>query len=1096
MGRVDQSTADAHCCDGYVANRSNGTANPAACDPQIEIALVPHGGSSYEAFVAALGFTFGGGGPQSLLVDLDIDSDNNNGTQPPDRSAQEDALEDDFTAPGKIIAVNDGDSDADGVPGFADGFGRSGTPTSDDLFVPLVLQIPSDLSLNDCRILIGYSGSDPASVWQETDSHGNLFWKPLPGNLRIWKKNGNQLRNARSALLSANPGDYVAPGMYSDVTKLGFSTDLRAVTFYVEGIAPSTNPADLQIRAVLYAYGDPPRSVGSDAVRLTVIKVHLDVDTDRDGVVSEQADQKGKETWAHDRGAIFGVNFDRNGNRLDGAGMPIPDAINFSDDGMPTDEDYTIENADDALDIAPMVIRSIGTVPTGVKVLLEAESQQDIQRVHIYKKIAAGEAAIWGGATGPTPPTELDITKWVDASSPDFQGDPSTRDTTFGIEGMFFRYQGPDVPQLLEFDGEIGFTLEIRLGTTVLASDKVHLKVAPWIACTHIESSQQVWAASYAGQNDEFLYSSSAGPGYKGLDDSQQLKTATQPDVGTQWLQDHVQFGFTQRPGGPKKHIAFRLPYYGGPALPQPTWPLTRLLGPGVGAFQFGRYLGAALPSGDFGGNLEVFPPTTAHPLGQVCMGDICSGRLRQFLLSQEVQPAFFDLPTAWLMVGHIDEISSFSDADTVVIADPVLGWNLIADTENIPAAKRHCALFFATGTPPEGGTVGSTTATRLYDGPATGRIVTVNKGSLADGETFTIKQGASTSKTFEFNLTGGVAAGRLPIDLTATGDISADQVRDLIIVAINNSGLSVNAVADGPSAVHLWNTTKGIAGNEAITKTVVSPGFTVSGMSGGKDDGRDFTAQTWGFVRTFTYDTGGKPSSGQVARIKVEGLHDGWIQIDRVLPTTSKMIDGTAPAYDLGYWADPGHQLPTLGDWSSVRPTPGDKYALCEGTRRWWSGGVSEEFRTPAVVSVEEVLSDSDFQALNNADIPAEIATFRANLSAHGTGSLSFVGVPALFFGTHGHFNQPGFRGGVAFNPGPTNLQPLNGKRYVPRQYGPRTTSGVDVFENGIRTALGGGATEFIDCWDVYHRLSGEVHCGSEVSREFPAADWWTVVP
>lgn len=48
-----------------------------------------------------------------LGVDLDIDSDNNDQTMPPGRSATEETLE--MTAPGKIVLLNDDDDDRNGV---------------------------------------------------------------------------------------------------------------------------------------------------------------------------------------------------------------------------------------------------------------------------------------------------------------------------------------------------------------------------------------------------------------------------------------------------------------------------------------------------------------------------------------------------------------------------------------------------------------------------------------------------------------------------------------------------------------------------------------------------------------------------------------------------------------------------------------------------------------------------------------------------------------------------------------------------------------------------------------------------------------------
>jgi len=81
-----------------------------------------------------------------------------------------------------------------------------------------------------------------------------------------------------------------------------------------------------------------------------------------------------------------------------------------------------------------------------------------------------------------------------------------------------------------------------------------------------------------------------------------------------------------------------------------------------------------------------------------------------------------------------------------------------------------------------------------------------------------------------------------------------------------------------------------------------------------------------------------------------------------------------------------------------------------------------------------------------------------------------------------------------VAFVPGPTNLQPVSGKLFVPRQFGPLNNNDEDVFEKDIVSALG-SSTKFVDCWDLYHALDGEVHCGSNVKRSIPANNWWEVI-
>jgi hypothetical protein len=873
------------------------------------------------------------------------------------------------------------------------------------------------------------------------------------------------------------------------------------VSFKVEGGNATGNQIALKFDLEDPIYDADSYGAFIDNVILRKIKMDLDVDTDRDGSVEDNdEDDVDEDNWTTAKGAIYNVNFDRDGSRTKGGTLgaePRPDAIHFEDDGSAADEDYVIENTDDEKDIASLVIRKIGSeIPYGWKVYLKVAELEDIQRIHVYKKIKAEAAntAIWGTMTGAAPATELDITQWVDPNGTNFQGDATSGDATFGIEGLCFRNDGISGPASQRFDGYIDLTIELRDGATVISSDSVRLKVAPWIILNHEQASQEIWVLNHGADNDEFRNNTVADPGYKGLDDSglqfKEFSSLTNPKSYwvSQWFQDHIQFGFTQRPGGPKTHMVFRMPYdYEGTS--NPTWPVWQLLKKDVGTFTLGNDLGAN--SGDYGGNLEALPATTLHQLGRICMGDRSFPSIQQFLTSQEVQVPFFNLPVRWLVVGHIDEVTSFLGGGKVALADPTQAWTLIADATKIPAADRHKALFFATGATPEGGEVGAAVGNRLYDGPATGQIITVGEANLVDGESFTIMQDATIGKTFEFNLIGAVAAGNIAIDLTGAGVSTAGDVRDLIIAAVNGSGLTVQAIDDGAATVHFWNTTKGVAGNQAITETVAHAGFTRMGMSGGKAGGRDFTATAWNYVRTFTYTAGAmpKPDKGRVAHIS--GRHDGWIEIDQVWHTTSKVIGGSAPEEDIMHWSET--PLPPTLNWGVTLPKADDKYAVCVGTRFWKSGATAAPNEAPAIVSVEEVLADTEFEALNKTDVQGELNTIKANMNAAAGGGLTFISLPNLFFG-----RRAGFAAGkssVAFNPGPTNLQPLAGKRYVPRQFGPRTSAGGDIYEEEIRTALGAG-TQFVDCWDLYHRLLGEVHCGSEVKRDFPGVDWWTKIP
>jgi hypothetical protein len=67
--------------------------------------------------------------------------------------------------------------------------------------------------------------------------------------------------------------------------------------------------------------------------------------------------------------------------------------------------------------------------------------------------------------------------------------------------------------------------------------------------------------------------------------------------------------------------------------------------------------------SSNYGGNIEVSPPTADAPLGKIVTGDISSQDVQtslQRVASQTVAQPWVSIDTSWLSVGHIDEIASF----------------------------------------------------------------------------------------------------------------------------------------------------------------------------------------------------------------------------------------------------------------------------------------------------------------------------------------------------------------------------------------------------------------------------------------------------
>ncbi len=144
-------------------------------------------------------------------VDTDVDSDNNNGFDDPARTIKEEWFEEKPDEPGKIVSVNDGDADGDGIPDFADGYGLfagswNGSPDGEGVgggepdpsstlegvsFVPYILDLRGVKFAEDARIGFLYSGSDPALVDRTgsgTTSDPYVYTLPQSGSLRLWTK--------------------------------------------------------------------------------------------------------------------------------------------------------------------------------------------------------------------------------------------------------------------------------------------------------------------------------------------------------------------------------------------------------------------------------------------------------------------------------------------------------------------------------------------------------------------------------------------------------------------------------------------------------------------------------------------------------------------------------------------------------------------------------------------------------------------------------------------------------------------------------------------------------------------------------------------
>lgn len=78
----------------------------------------------------------------------------------------------------------------------------------------------------------------------------------------------------------------------------------------------------------------------------------------------------------------------------------------------------------------------------------------------------------------------------------------------------------------------------------------------------------------------------------------------------------------------------------------------------------------------NYGGNIEVSPPTTNAPMGKIVTGNISSKDVQTTLnriANQTAAQPWVQIDTNWLSVGHIDEIASFITPTTSGVGSPVV---------------------------------------------------------------------------------------------------------------------------------------------------------------------------------------------------------------------------------------------------------------------------------------------------------------------------------------------------------------------------------------------------------------------------------------
>ncbi len=152
--------------------------------------------------------------------------------------------------------------------------------------------------------------------------------------------------------------------------------------------------------------------------------------------------------------------------------------------------------------------------------------------------------------------------------------------------------------------------------------------------------------------------------------------------------------------------------------------------------------------------------------------------------------------------------------------------------------------------------------------------------------------------------------------------------------------------------------------------------------------------------------------------------------------------------------------------------------------TGMYWQNDFGGE--TAAAVTINQVLADTEVlaeSARSAAEIDTQVVALKA---ATGLTDGEIIRVPFL--------HQPVSNLSLAYQPGTVNGVSANDTNFfAPNPHGP-VVGGKDVFKTQLEQALGavGVSVRWVEDWNLYHRLAGEVHCGSNSARAIPSTKWW----
>ena len=377
--------------------------------------------------------------------------------------------------------------------------------------------------------------------------------------------------------------------------------------------------------------------------------VDLVVDANRSGLLEpgDPSEEQGKNAWDAQHGAVLLANLDDDDSK-----------------GQADASDDVVNGRKDIEDLSPVVVRAWPGAPDDATGVLTVDGAA-AQMVHVFR--------VNGDAGDPASYAKVDPTS-IALSAADLES------------GVQLAVEATDLVSSTQpgaWTGLVQLTLTVtpHAGAAPL-TDAAQLRVAPLILQFNTAHTERVFytdaSTDTATLSDGIMKATFDA-------ETQPLELASLGLEVDVWSQDFFDLGWTGKPGpGGKEvgmHVAIRS------AQPDRTaGQITTkvFLGPDFGAVEKHGDIGQASSdsySMNSFGNWDVIPPytkgTESYPLGRNYWGATSSAgespdaTFQDFYRAQKVQPEI-NVDTHFLLVGHVDEFSSFVKTNTQ------RGWGLL----------------------------------------------------------------------------------------------------------------------------------------------------------------------------------------------------------------------------------------------------------------------------------------------------------------------------------------------------------------------------------------------------------------------------------